>query len=240
MYLLMNKKCNDLLNLAVQYVKSDKREEAKRLLDEAISLSPTDKWVVSDAISIILYGELYSSARKYYENYQALTGKEVMANLSYERVIQWEQENLMLDDIPVFDLAQGPIRFKRMSDAERGSLFSYVTTSTPIEEIEVSEQGLNITQSKVKSVYKWDEITRTSIVARTIFKGLGVTGRDELQKIITLEAPGKRFQFDISPTFPDLKGTMLLRTILTRYLTIEEIDERAPDLNLEMMILSEI
>lgn len=134
----------------------------------------------------------------------------------------------MVDDIPVFDLALGSIRFKRMSDLERGSLFSYVSTPTPVEEIEVSEQGLNITQSKVKSVYKWDEITRASIVTRTIFKGIGVVGRDEPQKIITLEAPGKQFQFDISPTFPDLKGTTLLRTILTRYLTIEEIDERVP------------
>jgi hypothetical protein len=227
--MLMNKKYKDLLSLAAQYLKSDdKRREAKELLDEAILLAPTDKRVVSKAISILLYGELYSSARKAYENYQMLTGLKPTLSSTYEDIVQWEQENLMVDDIPVFDLALGSIRFKRMSDLERGSLFSYVTTSTPVEEIEVSEQGLNITQSKVKSAYKWDEITRASIVARTIFKGIGVAGSDELQKIITLEAPGKRFQFDISPTFPDLKGTVLLRTILTRYLTIEEIDERSP------------
>ncbi|MEO6825274.1 MAG: hypothetical protein ABI167_11250 [Nitrosospira sp.] len=115
-----------------------------------------------------------------------------------------------------------------MSDAERGTLFSYVTTSTPVEFIEVSEQGLTITQSKIKYVYKWNEITRASIVARTIFKGLGIAGTDASQKICTLEVPGKLFQFDVSSTRPDFMEALLFRTILTRYLNVEFIDERKP------------
>lgn len=228
--MVMNKRYKDLLRLAAQYLENDdKRREGKELLDEVISLAPIDKRVVSNAISIFLQGELYSSARKAYENYQTLTGLKLSPSSIYENIVQWEQENLMVDDIPVFDLTLGSIRFKRLSDLERGSISSYVMTSTPVEEIEVSEQGLNITQSKVKSAYKWDEITRASIVIRTIHKGLGYTGGSYSQKICTLDATGKRFQFDVSSTFPDLKGTTLLRAILTHYLTIELIDERASE-----------
>jgi len=56
----------------------------------------------------------------------------------------------MVDDVPIFDLAAGPLRFVRLLDLQRGSLFSYVTTSTPVEEIEISEQGITITQSRIK------------------------------------------------------------------------------------------
>ncbi|WP_197272840.1 hypothetical protein [Nitrosospira briensis] len=89
-------------------------------------------------------------------------------DFTYENIVQWEQANLMVDDVPVFDLATRPLRFVGLPNTQRGSLFSYFTISVPVEEIEVSEQGLAITQSKIKYAYKWNEITRASIVARII------------------------------------------------------------------------
>ena len=44
-----------------------------------------------------------------------------------------------------------------------------------------------------------------------------------------MEVPGKRLQFDVSATYADFKGALLLRTILGRYLDVERIDAWRPD-----------
>lgn len=224
----LSRACRDLFNLADVCIENEELDKAKDLIVQALALAPTDNATNAYAVNRLIYAELYSSAKRTFETYRKHTGLEVPLDLTYEDIVQREQANLMVNDVPVFDLAKGSIRFNRLSDLERGSLFSYVTTSTPVEFIEVSEQGLAITQSKVKHAYKWDEIIRVSIVARIIHKGMGVTGGNSTQKICTLEMPGKRFQFDVSPTNPDFRAARLLRTILTRYLNMEIIDERKP------------
>ena len=58
---------------------------------------------------------------------------------------------------------------------------------------------------------------------------MGYVGGKSSQKICTLEASeGKRFQFDISSTFPDFRETVLISAILRRYLDVKFIDERKP------------
>ena len=168
-----------------------------------------------------------SSARKVSEDHQEQTGWNLSQDSLYADITQKEKDNLMVDHVPVFDLVKGPLRFKRLLDPERDNYASYVRTSTPVEFIEASEQGLAITQSRIKYEFKWDEITRASIVARMISKGFHRSLFCS-QKICTLEAPGRLFQFDVSSIYPDFRGVVLLRAILTKYLNMEFIDERKP------------
>jgi hypothetical protein len=220
----------DFFNQAEACIENEEIAKAKDLIEQAIALGPTDDDILYRAVNWLIYAELYSSARRAVEHYRERTGQKLAFDLTYEEIVQLEQANLIVDDVPVFDLAAGPLRFVRLSDQQRGSLTSYVTTSMPVEEIEVSEEGITITQSRIKHHYAWNEITRASIVARIIFKGMGYVGGKASQKICTLEAPeSKRFQFDVSPTYPDFREALLLRTILNKYLNMEFIDERKPD-----------
>lgn len=214
----------DLLDLADECIEKEDFVNASELIAMAVAQVPN---VVSRAAGLLGYAELYSSARKILENHQEQFGWNLSRDTYYEDIVQIEKENLMVDDVPVFDLAQGPLRFKRLSSAERENLFSYVPTSTPVELIEASEQGLAITQSRIKYEIRWDEITRASIVARMIYKGPRAMLYAS-QKVCTLEAPGRLFQFDVSSTYPDFRAVVLLRAVLTRYLNMEFIDERKP------------
>ncbi|PTR05344.1 hypothetical protein C8R32_1238 [Nitrosospira sp. Nsp5] len=218
----------DLLDMAGECMDRDDLGNARELIAMAIAQAPANGNIVFDASGLFRYAELYSSARKVIEDFHERTGLKLYMSVDREEIIQWEQANQMIDDVPVFDLAEGPLQFKRLSDLERGSFSSYVTTSTPVEFIEASEQGLAITQSRTKYEFKWDEIARASIVTRTIYKGVGLSSTHYPQKICTLEAPGRLFQFDVSSTYPDFRGVVLLRAILTRYLNMEFIDERKP------------
>ncbi|SHL71125.1 hypothetical protein SAMN05216428_10590 [Nitrosospira sp. Nsp11] len=218
----------DLLDMAVECIEEEDLDNAKDLIERAIAQAPTNKKVIAHAVGSLVYAELYSSARRVFENFPDKEALLWHMSFTYEDIAQWEQTNLMVEDVPVFDLSQGPIRFKRLSDLERGSLFSYVTTSTPVEFIEFSEQGLAITQSKIQYSYKWKEITRANIVTRMVSKGVGTASANYPQKICTLEASGKLFQFDVSSTYPDFRAVVLLRAILARYLDVEFIDERKP------------
>lgn len=209
----------DFFNQAEACIENEELEKAKNLIEQAIALGPTDEYIVYRAAEWFMYAELYSSARRAIERYQKRMGRKLPYDSTYEKIVQREQANLMVDDVPVFDLTARPLRFVRLSDQQRGSLFSFVTTSSPVEEIEVSEEGITINQSRIKHRYAWNEITRASIVARVIFKGMGYVGGKASQKICTLEAPeSKRFQFDVSPTYPDFREALLLRTILNKYL----------------------
>jgi hypothetical protein len=217
----------DLLDLADKCIENEDLGNARELIAMAIAQAPENGGVVFRAADLLNYAERYTSARKVLENHQEQFGWNLSRDSNYIDIVQKEKDNLMVDDVPVFDLAQGSLRFKRLSDLERGSLYSYVTTSTPVELIEASEQGLAITQSRIKYEFKWDEITRASIVARMIGKGFR-GGQFCSQKICTLEAPGRLFQFDVSSTNPDFRGVVLLRAILAKYLDMEFIDERKP------------
>jgi hypothetical protein len=219
----------DFFNQAEACIENEEIAKAKGLIEQALALGPTDEYIVYRAAEWFMYAELYTSARRALERYRKRMGKKLPDDSTYEKIVQREQANLMVDDVPVFDLAAGPLRFVRLSDLQRGSLSSYVTTSTPVEEIEVSEQGITITQSRIKHSYAWNEINRASMVARIIFKGMGYIGGKSSQKICTLEAPeGKQFQFDISSTFPDFRETVLILAILRKYLDVEFINERKP------------
>lgn len=219
----------DLLDMVRECIDDEDLGNAKDLIGQAVAQAPENIDVVSGAVNLLLYAELYSSARRAAENYHAHTGKALppYSIPSIEEISQFEQKNRVVDDVPVFDLAAGPIRFKKQPNLEHESLFSLITNYQPIEFIEASEHRLAITQTGIKYEFKWDEIIRASIVARIISKG----PRGSIfcsQKICTLEAPGRLFQFDVSSTYPDFRAVVLLRAILARYLDVEFIDERKP------------
>lgn len=217
----------DFFNQAEACIENEEIAKAKDLIGRAIALGPTNAEIISRAVVLLVYMELYSSARKIYEDYRERTGLE-LPDYTYARVIQWEQENRMVDDVPVFDLATGPLQFVRLSDMQRGDS-TLVKTNLPVGELEVSEQGIGIVQSGIRYRYQWKEITQASIVTRMIPKGMRSDKSNYSQKICTLEAPeGKRFQFDVSSTYPDFGGALLLRAILEKYLDMEFIDERRP------------
>ncbi|SFW14783.1 hypothetical protein SAMN05216414_102191 [Nitrosovibrio sp. Nv17] len=217
----------DLFNLAEAYIDNEDMGQAKELIQQAMALGPMNEDIISRAVVLLVYMELYSSARKVYEDYRQRTGLE-LSDYTYARVVQWEQENRVVDDVPVFDLTAGPLRFVRLSDMQRGDS-TLVRTDLPVGELEVSEQGIRIVQSGIKYQYEWKEITRASIVTRMIPKGMRSDTPNYSQKICTLEAPEeKRFQFDVSSTNPDFGGALLLRAILEKYLDVESIDERKP------------
>ncbi|SCX60252.1 tetratricopeptide repeat protein [Nitrosospira sp. Nsp1] len=224
----LSRACRDLFNLADVCIDNDDIDKAKGLIEQAIALEPTNEAVLMRAVGRLVYAELYSSAREVFESFRDQARLEYLLGFTYEDIVQQERANLMVDDVPIFDLAMGPIRFKRLSGAERGNFVNYVTTSTPVEAIEISEEGLAFTQSGTQCAFRWDEITRASIVVRTIFKGLGVAGSNSSQKIFSIEASGRLFQFDVSSTYPDFREALLLRTLLSRYLDVEVIDERKP------------
>lgn len=224
----LSRACRDLFNSVSVCIKNEEIGKAKGLIDQAIALAPANKEIIARAVNQLVYAELYSSARKVFEDYQKQTGLKLTLNFTYEDVVKWEQDNLMIDDVPVFDLSVGPLRFEMMQDVERGGLSSFISTSIPIKEIEVSDQGFVVTQPGLIYAYKWNEVTRASMIMRTIYKGVGIYGTDLSQKIFTLETAEKRFQFDVSSTYPDFRGALLLRTIFARYLDVEIIDERKP------------
>lgn len=219
----------DFFNLAKACIENEDMGQAKSLIEQAIALGPANEEIISRAVVQLVYAELYSSAKKVYEDYRKRTGLE-LPDYTYAEVVQWEQENMAVDDVPVFDLTTGPLQFIRLSDMQRGNILIYghVATDMPVEKIEVSEPEIGIIQSGIKYRYKWEEITRASIVARMIPKGMRSSTPNYSQKICTLEAPGRLFQFDVSSTYPDFGGALLLRTILDKYLDLEFIDERKP------------
>jgi hypothetical protein len=217
----------DFFNQAEACIDNEDTGQAKDLIGRAMALGPTNEEIISRAVVLLVYMELYSSARKVYKDYRERTGLE-LSSYTYARIIQWEQENKVVDDVPVFNLAAGPLRFVRLSEMQRGGS-TLVKTNLTVGELEVSEQGISIVQSGIKYKYKWKEIARASIVIRMIPKGMRSSTPNYSQKIYTLEAPeGKRFQFDVSSTYPDFGGALLLRAILEKYLDMEFIDERKP------------
>jgi hypothetical protein len=217
----------DLFNLARTCIDNEDMGQTKGLIHQVIALGPTNEEIISSAVGQLAYAGLYSSARKVYEDYRERTGLE-LHRYTYAQVIQWEQENRVTGDVPVFDLETGLLRFVRLSDMQRGDA-TLVKTGLPVEELEVSEQGIGIVQSGIRYRYQWKEITRASIVTKMIPKGMRSDKPNYSQKICTLEAPeGKWFQFDVSSTHPDFGGALLLRAILEKYLDMEFIDERKP------------
>lgn len=226
----LNTRGRMLLEHANRFLEDEDISLARARIQEAIALEPENKDVVPPAIGQLLYLELYSSARRAAENYVARTGLSISPGLDCEDIAQMEKDNLVVDDVPVFDLAAGPIQFKRLSNEELDIAPSYIRSYRPVEFIEATEQGLNITQSGIKHAVKWKEITRASIVHRLVVnKYPEISDRPIAQKICTLEAPGKRFQFDVSSIAADFKGALLLRSILDRYLDVERIDAWKPN-----------
>lgn len=214
----------DFFNLAKACIENEEIAKAKDLIEQAIALGPTSVDILYIAVGKLRYAELYSSARKEIENYQRLTGLKQIHEITYEDIVELERKNAMVDDVPVFDLAAGPLRFVRVRD--NGYFSSLVPVWEAVKEIEVSEEGIIITQSKIKYRYAWNEITRASIAVRIVEKGHGYKGS---QKVFTLDASeGKRFQFDLSSSLPDFEEALLIRTILNKYLDVEFIDERKP------------
>jgi hypothetical protein len=216
----------DFFNQAEACIENEEIAKAKGLIEQAIALVPTSVDILYIAVHTLKYAELYSSARKEVENYQRLTGMKLPLEYPYyEGIVELERKNAMMDDVPVFDLAAGPLRFVRVRD--NGYFSSLVPVWKPVEEIEVSEEGIIVTESKIKYRYAWNEITRASIAVRIVEKDRW--GYKGSQKICTLDAPGgKRFQFDLSSTLPDFEEALLIRTILNKYLDVEFIDERKP------------
>lgn len=225
----LNTPGRDLLEHATWFLEDEDISLARARIQQAIALEPENKDVVPPAIGQLLYLELYSSARRAAENYVARTGLSIFPGFGCEDIVQMEKDNRVVDDVPVFDLAAGPIQFKRLSDEELDLAPTYIRNYKPVEFIEATEQGLNITQSGIKHAVKWKEFTRASIVHRLAVRDPGVSKRPAAQKICTLEAPGKRFQFDVSAIYSDFKGALLLRTILDRYLDVERIDAWKPN-----------
>src|SRR6185437_91072 len=234
----------DLFDMAHQCIEGEDLINAKKLIERSVMQAPMNKYVIARAVMEYGYAELYSSALPVFENF---SDKEVLLPLldyryegafvprliyTHEEIVQDEKDNLMVRDVPVFDLKQGPIRFKRLSGTERVPVSYGTTTPTPVDLIEVSEHGLAITRCKIKYAYRWNEITRASIVSRMIFRRVYGNRFYASQKICTLEAPGKLFQFDVSSSFPDFRGALLLRCILAQYVDLEIIDERKPGFKL--------
>lgn len=217
---MSNIKARELLKSADILMGHDDIDKAKHLIEQAISLRPIKYSVFADAVNILLNRELYSDAKNIFEIYQKETGKNLRADFTYDDISKMEKNSILGAD----GIGES-FQFRRLSLKERGH-FSNLFSLRPIKEIEISNNGISLTQCRTKQTFNWNEITKAYIIKRYRFKSYGrAAGAYIVQKIFFINVSNKIFKFDVSTNFPDFKYNAQLVRLLMKYLRVEIVDK---------------
>jgi len=213
------KKSQELLRIAEVCISEGKYDEASSLVDEAISLAPSEQMPYSDAVNILLDGNLYGHAKELFVRYRKETGKDLVSDFSYDEISQMERESMQ-------SFAHRPINFKRMSMRERGH-FSNLFSFWPVKEIDLSDEYISITRGCKKYTFKWQDVRYAKIIVKDAHKSYGTgTAAKFTQKTFVIQTQERSFQFDVSSSFPDFKNSNQLLAELSKRLDVHEIDLR--------------
>lgn len=213
------KKSCELIRIAEIRISEGKYEEASKLIDEAISFSPSEQMPYSDAVNILLDGNLYGHAKEVFVRYRNETGKDLVTDFSYDEISQMERDSMR-------SFAHRPLNFKRMSMRERGH-FSNLFSFWPVKEIDLSDEYISITRGRKKYTYRWQDVCYAKVVIKDAYKSYGTgTAAKFTQKTFVLQTQERSFQFDVSSNFPDFKNSSQLLAELLKRLDVQEVDLR--------------
>ena len=119
-------------------MKSDKVEEADRILQSLLRENPTKSAVFQDAVSIYLYGKLYDEAINVFQLYKQNTGKDLVADFSLSSIEQEKKEN---EDTKI-KYEQSDIKvFKCRSFWKRAKIAGLYKAFFPDYEVQTSPTG---------------------------------------------------------------------------------------------------
>jgi len=171
-------------------------------------------------VNLLAANGRHAEAIGVFDAYQTETGRPLRCDVSREEL----ERHLGPVEVSEHGAGTEVLVFSRQSFWQRGH-FSNLPRLRPVKEIAFSGDEIRFTQGGRTYKYSPEQL-RATVSKKKIHKSYGAgTGGRITQRTMTISAPDKTFEFDISSNFPDFARSRALEAELRKRIEVIDLDQ---------------
>lgn len=207
-----------LLDKAYSLMEDNKKEEAKKIIEDVVSTNPGDEDINISAVYMYFHANMFKEAKEILVGFKERKGRELSYTIPFSQIEKREK-------IHKLEVSNNEKIFKRIYVNDHGSYLDFF----PVKQIRIGAHYIVIVKRGKEYRYGWEEIIEAGITTKSI-PGISKAGETAVQlKRLILKTKDKVFKINVSYIRPGITNPDVLLHEIEAHLKIKRIKLKDED-----------